>query len=187
MFNLTNGDFLPHRLRGNVGIASFMIQEPFIRCRRRSTSFATAELCSVLLTFRFATCNCQAEKPVNECFRPLFIGVGGWFHLPPISKYYTLGRNRPRLYRWLKSGGQISQKMLQNSIFRSNFHILIIFLIFSRNSTFWSDSQILVATHLFLVNVTLLKYFFVLLGSKLTDLHIEKFNSVFAAFRSEFT
>ena len=38
-----------------------------------------------------------------------------------------------------------------------------------------------------MVNFTLLKYFFVLLGSKLTDLHIEKFNSVFAAFKSEFT
>ena len=48
-----------------------------------------------------------------------------------------------------------SQKLLQNSIFRSKFYILIIFLIFSRNSTFWSDSQILVnlITHLFLVNL----------------------------------
>ncbi len=45
---------------------------------------------------------------------------------------------------------------------------------FSRHSSFFGKFYIV-------------KYFFVLLGSKLTDLHIEKFNSVFAAFRSEFT
>ena len=44
--------------------------------------------------------------------------------------------------------------------------------------------QILVTIHRFLVNFTLCKNFFVLLGSKLTDLHIEKYNSVFAASRS---
>ena len=39
---------------------------------------------------------------------------------------------------------RLRQKLLQNCIFRSNFHILMMFIIFSRNSTFWSDSQILI-------------------------------------------
>ena len=59
------------------------------------------------------------------------------------------GRINVKIKKWKLCWDHILQirfslKLLQNSIFRSNFHILIIFIIFSRNSTFWSDSHILI-------------------------------------------
>ena len=62
---------------------------------------------------------------------------------------FNKGRINVKIKKWKLCWAHILQirfslKLLQNSIFRSNFHILIIFIIFSRNPTFWSDSHILI-------------------------------------------